>query len=447
MKNRLCANTFLLAIIGFTSLSLSCANPTSSDKDEKDIPAVETPTTETPAVQVTAPEALKGTIAFADRSAILTIQVASASRAVSRSASREIRAVTGNIRYEGIDFSIAGEYDSTTGAISGTSATLSLNSQSVRFQILGVYTVAGGFTGSVKRYADGIITGNGSVTALPSTVATINTIRNFRGTFGGDSFGTWNMSLKGLDLIGTWANIDGSGRFTARLTDTSIAFTSAYSLDSDTGVWSQDTLIGGGSLSGTIVTGMWNMTSRDNGIVVFQGSGYWSGAEVSTAGDAYMPSPTDDNFGYRFSIIMQVIQTASESMMQQLDGEDPTGSYTNEEDTISCTGTDNGDGTWTFALSFINGGYQFPMYDIHIDDGDDILEIVMDEAGELIGYNITAMQFSGSFIVDHIGIMRTDQTIEINPDAGEIDGTVYVNNEIEAVNNKIDYLKSFFSSL
>jgi len=116
-----------------------CANPGGSDTSGS----------------ATTPQAMKGTVAFSDKAAVIELSIGGV-KSVAKSAvqSRAIHSVGGRIRFDGQDFTITGDYDTEAGAIAATTSTVSIGGHSIRFEILGVYSPSTGFRGSVKRYVD-----------------------------------------------------------------------------------------------------------------------------------------------------------------------------------------------------------------------------------------------------------------------------------------------------
>jgi hypothetical protein len=292
------------------------------------------------------PAMLQGTIAFVDQSATFSWTFSPTAR---DAGAKAIHDISGTIRYGGVTFSHSGMYDSATAAISISTSAQTVASRQVMFTILGTYVVGRGFTGTVQRSIDGVPDANkGSIAAAETTSATASSVKNYLGTYGGMSRGTWNMTLKNGVATGTYTGeIRGSyssGTLTGTLSGSVLTLTAT---ETSVGTWTGG---GSGTLSGTTMKGTWNST---NGSMV--ASGFWSGAEATANGDAVPPS-SGDPVDYKYNAVMQTVDTAFRSV-DFTTGGGPT--FWNSNNTVSATIAPNtptaGKNTVTFSI--VPGGY------------------------------------------------------------------------------------------
>jgi hypothetical protein len=241
-------------------------------------------------VTSTPPQVMQGTVAFGNQSAVITLTVGGV-KSVGRSAvqSRSIYSVGGKIRFQGQDFAINGDYDDVAGAITATTATVAIGGQSIYFDILGVYTDATGFRGSVKKYVNAVLTDNGSVSAVGATVTEVNSgaIKTFTGTFSGSSsvHGTWNMTLKGNTGYGSYSGSSAGSAISGVVSGSSNGTTVTLDKIFDSSDLTKQVIGSGtGTISGNYLSGTWNVSSA---------SGIWTGKETTSSGDANPPASTD----------------------------------------------------------------------------------------------------------------------------------------------------------
>lgn len=372
------------------------------------------------------PAQIVGTAALAGESATFSFTRASAPRTASvrTTSPKALYDISGSIRYRGITFTATGTYESITFVFSVTSSTQTVSGQSVYFRIMGSYTAADGFSGTIERYTNGVkdLTGSVSGSAPTASAAAVN----YLGTFSGGYGGTWNMTLKDGIITGTYANYDpdyGSGTFKGTYSGSTLTFTSLT--NSAATVLS---FAGGGTLTGTSMSGTWNTTLRTPEGDDSSG-GIWSGAAATTQGDPHTPSSSDP-LPYRFALVSQALMRALDSSGYDVETE---GSYSNPEGSVRCVVTkDLETGENTVDLS-VTPDYLDPVTGITIKEGSTatmVWDMVTFDSMIPIEANMTFSNSPITFLQMSIDLDHTEKSV-----AGTItiDGTPLTAGEIDSI--------------
>jgi len=276
------------------------------------------------------PQVMQGTVAFGSQSAVITLTIGGV-KSVGKSAvqPRSIYSVGGKIRFQGQDFTITGDYDDVAGAITATTATVSIGGQSIYFAILGVYSDATGFRGSVKKYVNAVLTDNGSVSAVGATVTEIDSgaVRTFTGTFSGSSsvHGTWNMTLKGNAGYGSYSGSSAGGAISGVVSGSGNGTTVTLDKIYDSSDLAKQVIGSGtGTISGSYLSGTWSVSGA---------TGIWTGKETTSSGDASPPAQTDP-LPNQCTVIYQVFNALAGSVDFSV-GTGPT--FSNAAGTVVAT--------------------------------------------------------------------------------------------------------------
>lgn len=231
-----------------------------------------------------------GTIALENgKSAVFELQFDSAAPSPSPVSRAATTGVTGKVRYEGFDYNIGGLYNFETGAMNFFAA----KDTGEQFIFIGTYTPGSGFSGTVTLFEpDGVtVISEGAASAAAIDDADVVTTIIFTGTYGGESYGTWNGTLTSDSFYGTYSGVDASGSVNSTVTGNTINF-----------IGTQPGAVG--TIDGNNVYGTWTYTTVDEyGTHVSRGS--WSGSAVDTSTlDPDAPDKTD-NKDYLNSLILQ----------------------------------------------------------------------------------------------------------------------------------------------
>jgi len=285
-----------------------------------ELPAVTPAPVATTPVTSSIPKALVGTVAYPDGSATMNLAVGTTAKAASfRAADSAIYGITGTIRYKEVDYSVVGDYESSTNAISANAT--SLTNTTTTFYVLGIYTTADGFRGSVKRTDAGVVTkGTASAAATtteaaaaPTTAApTTDSVMNYMGTFSGGAVGAWNVSIKGANIQGSYTfKMSGNnvgGIFSGTIAGSNVTLTSYNEIDMDTGApnANKGTNFGVGTLKDGILSGTWKMYGT---------KGTWCGAAADAKGDVPAGyTPGTDSWDSKLGPAVKLMSTAMAGM-------------------------------------------------------------------------------------------------------------------------------------
>jgi hypothetical protein len=279
-------------------------NDNTIDDSASDIPAVPQP------------ENLVGTIAMDNgESAVMDLEFAD-SRILSRAA---IEGITGKVRYMQVNYIAGGLYNNETGQLDIIAA-IEGNSSGARFVISGYYSLTNGFSGTVTLYSSSdqtVIIAEGSVAAEAATDEEVDDIKIFTGTFGGSNTGTWNGTLTVDRFYGTWADYDdgrGTFSFSRNSDDLSDLIGTPQGLGLD----------GGGSISGSTLSGWWSVVWEEIvDDITYSGtsSGQWSGYEVDANYDSHVPTAAD-NSGFLSNLFYQAIVNGTTMYVGNADEDD-----------------------------------------------------------------------------------------------------------------------------
>lgn len=372
--------SFLLMLALF-----ACSNPSS--------PPVEEPAEEEPTI-IEAPDNLMGTIALENgKSAVFEIQFDSAAPSPSSLLRAATTGVSGKVRYDGVDYIIGGLYNFETGAMNFFAA----NAADEQFVFIGTYTPGSGFTGTVRLLAsDGttVIT-EGSASAAAIDDADISTTIIYTGTYGGESYGTWNGTLTNDTFYGTYSGIDASGSFSTARSGNSLSFSGNPG--------------GTGTVNGSNVYGTWTYTTiNEYGTFVSRGS--WSGAAVDTSTlDPDAPDNADDK-NYLNSLILQAWENGRAKYDMALNsgsinfGDNLSGitlAVSNWEDTTPADNVDDND---DFNMIYTFNNYNDAQTGLTLSgavllriESDEITEIYVDS--DTSNYNTTSPTDNGGMTI------------------------------------------------
>jgi hypothetical protein len=209
------------------------------------------------------PAQMVGTIAFGDKSGIITLHFSSQN---SSSFTRAIHNVSGTITYDGVNLDVSGSYDDSNGNLE-VSASGTIGSDSVVFTITGTYSEDSGFNGTITRQINGNPPESGSISTLPSDDTELP--EYYLGTYGSgtsnDDMGQFNMVILNSSVMGTFANNGGTnyGHFTGTRNGSNVNIPEILGYD-DTST--EGTAIG--TISGTSISGSWSSDTE---------SGLWAG--------------------------------------------------------------------------------------------------------------------------------------------------------------------------
>lgn len=377
------------------------------------------------------PAQIVGTAALAGESATFSFTSASAPQtAAARTASpKALYDVTGSIRYRGVTFTASGTYESITFIISVTSSTQTVSGQSVYFKIMGTYTAAQGFSGTIERYTNNVKDLVGSVTGSAPTASAAAV--NYLGIFSGGAGGTWNMTLKDGSITGTYANYDpesGGGTFKGTYSGSTLTFTSATN-----SVATVLTFSGGGTLTDSSMSGTWNIAMRTPEGDETSG-GIWSGAAATTQGDPHTPSSSDP-LPYKFSLIVQAFESSSTSTDFS---EEEAGTYLNADESVVCVTTDNYPETGKNTVAFsVSADYSDPVTGIIIAAGSTATLVHdMENEGETISIE-TDLSFSNS------PMDSLQMSITLDHTESTVAGTITVDG-VSLTEAEIDSIEAFF---
>ncbi len=205
---------------------------------------------------------VSGTAAFTDASASFVLNFDDAD------ADGE---VNGTITYgnPAVTYSLTGTYTAQTGAI-----TVSNTDADPHFEITGIYSVPGGFSGTVERTIGGTPS-TGSVTGQEGEAAV-----NYLGTFTATSpafTGQWNFSVSGNSFSGTFSSPLWVGKIEGTISGAGMTVTAFYQYDDGTSQYRNISEAGiTGTATGTVslnsVNGTWAWTGNQVNNGTFTGT-------------------------------------------------------------------------------------------------------------------------------------------------------------------------------
>lgn len=252
------------------------------------------------------PQNLVGTFAMDNgKAAVMDIKISGSASSSQISASATY-AVSGNVRYEGEDYTVGGLYDDADGSLD-LIAENSGNGQ--RFLFSGTYTEADGFSGTVRLLdSNGTELAKGSVSAAGVDDNQKSSVKVFVGTFGGTAAGTWNGTLTATRFYGTYADVTygDSGSFGLQVSGNSVSENNPNT-----------TLEAGGTVNGNTISGWWrNPWVEEVGGITYSGtdSGSWTGSVVDSNYDAPSIDNTSDP-----TLLTNLVRQAFENVVAVVD--------------------------------------------------------------------------------------------------------------------------------
>jgi len=323
MKNIRVLSFFLLLAVGLLFAAVGCetvesdnGNDGTEENGEED---------DTPPPLVPAPDSLTGTFAFDESAGVVFLAFMSVDEGVGvETASRTVSEVSGTIRYEEINFDLTGSYDDQTGDIEG-SAEGGLDGTAVLFEISVVYAPDEVPEGTITMTVGDGDPRTGPISFIAETEEEL-LIVNYLGIYaGGGMQGTWNFTVSGEELTGTYYGVAQNGEPTygwlvGEVTDNSCTLT----ITDDDG----DTGSANGTFEEDVMYGDWVFGLSENSNLSY---GISTGIKTDENGDPLERDGTEPD-AYKTCRFLQALHNA-DLTVDRTTGEPPV-TYYNSDSTI-----------------------------------------------------------------------------------------------------------------